>query len=407
MKILLLLTKAYPFGEGEEFIPAELCEAAGFDRILVCPCSEGLPSGGPVQKMPGTAELIRLNEVREGRGAYLRLALWPCVLEEIFRLLRAGGEWIGRVHELLYFMKNADRVFRGLCRTVPAAAGDEIILYSYWFYDAAAGGALFARRLRRRGISVRLISRAHGFDIHAERAKYGYLPMRSFLLRNMDRVYPCSEDGARTIRLEFPRYAGKVRVSHLGTRDCGPGKPGQNPFHIVSCSYLVPVKRIHLIAEALCQADFPAVWTHLGSGPEENRVRALAKGLPPGVRAEFPGRMPHAEILRYYRETPVSVFVNVSSSEGIPVSVMEACSFGIPVVATEVGGTGEIVAEGKNGFLLPKDFAPRELMNVLNRIRKMGPEEYGSLSKGARAVWEEKFNAAANYRRFYEEIGKL
>ncbi|MFR4320263.1 MAG: glycosyltransferase [Blautia massiliensis (ex Durand et al. 2017)] len=44
--------------------------------------------------------------------------------------------------------------------------------------------------------------------------------------------------------------------------------------------------------------------------------------------------------------------MNVSSSEGIPVSIMEATSFGIPGIATDAGGTKEIIRDKENGVLL-------------------------------------------------------
>jgi glycosyltransferase involved in cell wall biosynthesis len=196
----------------------------------------------------------------------------------------------------------------------------------------------------------------------------------------------------------------KSRVRILAPRTAEPAQQSRTPFHLVSCSYLVPVKRLHLIAEALKQADFPVVWTHIGSGPLEKELRAKAEELPPNVTAEFLGQRDNREILDYYKNNPVSVFVNVSFSEGIPVTIMEAYSFGIPAIATDVGGTHEIVSDGGNGFLLRADFSPHELLDRLQQLRSMGDAEYNVLCVNARRTWREKFNAPGNYKRFYEEI---
>ena len=48
-------------------------------------------------------------------------------------------------------------------------------------------------------------------------------------------------------------------------------------------------------------------------------------------------------MLDYYKNNIIDIFINLSASEGIPVSIMDAISFGIPCIATNVGGTGEIV----------------------------------------------------------------
>lgn len=52
-----------------------------------------------------------------------------------------------------------------------------------------------------------------------------------------------------------------------------------------------------------------------------------------------------------YSEHPVDVFINLSTNEGVPVSIMEAISFDIPIVATDVGGTSEIVTD-ETGILV-------------------------------------------------------
>lgn len=405
MKTLLLLTNSFPYGTGESFLSAELNYADGFNRIFVCPCSLS-ESAAKTKKLPDGIECIPLHRAKSGKKQYIRLMLRPCVLGECFRLLSKRKLTPGRFHELLFFMKNADEISQALKQAVSFSPGDSVTIYSYWLYDAAAAGILFASYLRKRGVSVRVISRAHGFDIHEERAKYSYLPMRRFLFRNLDRIYPCSVDGESVLRKEAGKDAAKITCAFLGTEDRGEGPQSRDPFHIVSCSYLVPVKRIHLIAEALMQADYPVIWTHIGSGPLEKEIREAASQLPANVKAEFLGTCSNEEILAYYHSNYISAIVNVSSSEGIPVSIMEAGSFGIPAVAADVGGTHEIIENGRNGFLIPKDFTPREFLDAIGRIRTMNRDEYHTLCLNARRVWKEKFSAADNFHKFYGEISK-
>lgn len=70
------------------------------------------------------------------------------------------------------------------------------------------------------------------------------------------------------------------------------------------------------------------------------------------------------------------MFINVSSSEGLPVSIMEACSFGIPIIATNVGGTAEIVQAGVNGILLKEQFETEVLKQAILRFAGMERQEY-------------------------------
>ena len=61
------------------------------------------------------------------------------------------------------------------------------------------------------------------------------------------------------------------------------------------------------------------------------------------------------------------IVVNPSYSEGLPTSVMEACAAGKPVVATDVGGTNEIIQDGKTGFLI----APRDIEGLKEKINML------------------------------------
>ena len=404
MKILLILTHSFPYGNGEEFLSAELKRAAGFDRIFVCPCSPE-PGAARTKELPKGVECVALERRKLGRAAYARLLFSRGVPAELLRLLPGGSAAPARMRELLYFSKCAQEILDALKRAVSAEPGDSVVIYSYWLYDAAAAGVRFAAFLRKRGVTVRQVSRAHRFDIYREMAPHGYLPLRNFLFHSLDRVFPCSDDGAEALKREAGAFAPKIVRKYLGTEDHGVGPHSREPFHLVSCSYMVPVKRLHLIAEALKLADFPVVWTHIGSGPLEEEIRGMARALPPCVTAEFQGQRGNREILEYYRGTPASVFVNVSASEGVPVSIMEACSFGVPIVATDVGGTHELVADGKNGFLLPPDFSPQELLGALRKIRSMPEEGYAALCAASREGWEKNFNADVNYPEFYRVLG--
>ncbi len=406
MKMLILLTSTFPYDTGEDFLNAEVQYISGFDQVLICPCNLK-PDAKITKKVPKEVKVIPLKREPLGSLVYLKLLTHSYVINEIGGLLRSGKLSSGRFHEMLFFMKHAQELYHQLAQLPDIKSADEVTIYSYWFFDAAAAAALLAGELKKHGKKVLQISRAHGFDIHSERAKFSYLPMRDFLLSHVDKLYPCSQNGADTIARQFPKYAEKISPAYLGTVDYGTVKGKREPeFHLVSCAYMVPVKRLHLIVKALSFADFPIRWTHLGSGPLEEEIRKQAAGLPENVRVEFAGQIDNTAIMNFYRTHSISAFVNVSSSEGIPVSVMEASSFGIPVIATDVGGTSEAVKDGVNGFLLDKDFKPCELLEIIRLVNRMKQEEYEQLCDNARNLWEEKFNAQKNFSRFYEEISK-
>ena len=102
----------------------------------------------------------------------------------------------------------------------------------------------------------------------------------------------------------------------------------------------------------------------------------------------------------------MDLFINVSEYEGIPVSIMEAISAGIPVIATDVGGTSEIIDE-KFGKLIPKDFKVEYLAEIITKFHFKSFEEKNEMRNSARLFWNEKFNAEKNYNEFAKYLLEL
>jgi glycosyltransferase involved in cell wall biosynthesis len=85
---------------------------------------------------------------------------------------------------------------------------------------------------------------------------------------------------------------------------------------------------------------------------------------------------------------------------------MEAISFGIPVIATDVGGTKDIV-NSKNGALLNADPSVEEVAEKIKSIIEMNKEDFEKLKENAFKIFNEKVNARINYNEFIEKINRL
>lgn len=101
----------------------------------------------------------------------------------------------------------------------------------------------------------------------------------------------------------------------------------------------------------------------------------------------------------------LDLYLNTSRHEGIPMTILEAMARGVPVVAPAVGGIGEIVEQGVEGFLVegrdPEPFARRCLELADN------PELYAAMSRAARRKADRDFSSrqmAQNYCRVYQEL---
>jgi glycosyltransferase involved in cell wall biosynthesis len=105
--------------------------------------------------------------------------------------------------------------------------------------------------------------------------------------------------------------------------------------------------------------------------------------------------------MEYYRENPVHMLLNVSSFEGIPVSLMEAISFGIPVVGCNVCGMPEIIT-AESGLLLEKDFELERTVAVLQDFLETKCTD-SIYRQGVRNFWLRNFNADNNYPQFINQ----
>ena len=285
---------------------------------------------------------------------------------------------------------------------------EKITFYSYWM----ATHAFICAKLKKKYKNSKFVTRCHGYDLYEYRSKTEYLAFRKFIFNEADKIFPISQNGKKYIFDTYPMYQSllknKVETMYLGTMDYGYDiEPKQMNFQIVSCSNLVELKRVNLIIEALSRMQENIKWTHFGDGKCANDLKLMAnKLLGDNIDYTFRGAISNESLMKEYQCMDINLFINVSEYEGVPVSIMEAMSFGIPVIATNVGGTSEIVCDQYNGKLLNKDFSIDELCESISCFMNMNNIEMRSYRKNARNTWESFFSAEKNYRKFYKEICK-
>lgn len=399
MKKLCIITDTYPFGRGEyTFVAPELEQLRrAFDVTLVS-CG----TGEQTYRLPENVRLLHYTHSTAGR-----IAGWPGALADpLFRreLKEARSvNGLSAVKRCMIHLADARHFGRWLKKNL----GEADIIYSFW-HTAPLLGAL---RVRKALGDPAVVTRAHGFDLYHYRLPEKYQPYKRYCDDLLDRVYLISEQG-RDYYLEnySAGNASKCLVRYLGADNDRLSPCSESPvLRLCSCAYMKPIKRLHLIIEALALLDIPTEWVHFGGGEQEAELTALAeeKLAPKGnCKYTFTGSVPNEYVGEYMAEHPFDCFVSASQTEGLPVSIMEAFSFGIPAVATDAGGTRELVNE-KTGILLPVELSARELANALLKIKSLSPEETQALRKGAYDRWKEDFVASENARRFCAELLEL
>ena len=81
-------------------------------------------------------------------------------------------------------------------------------------------------------------------------------------------------------------------------------------------------------------------------------------------------------------------------------------SVGMLIIATDVGGTREIVKNEVNGYLLPKDCTPNMIAEKIMKIYRMSPDEYSEIRRNSRMLWEKLSSAKNNYQKLYTDLIK-
>lgn len=131
------------------------------------------------------------------------------------------------------------------------------------------------------------------------------------------------------------------------------------PSTVLFVGRLVERKGVAHLIEALARLRQPSS-TRLvvvGDGPERPRLEALARSRGLGDRVLFRGKVSDAELQRVYRDADVLVLPSVvdarGDTEGLGVVLLEAMNYGVPVIASRIGGIVDIVADGESGVLVP------------------------------------------------------
>jgi glycosyltransferase involved in cell wall biosynthesis len=274
----------------------------------------------------------------------------------------------------------------------------EPIYYSYWFNDWATILLL----IKELGLNIEINTRVHLYDFEEEFNSRRYLPFRYIELNNIDNVYPISDYAVKYI---YNRFNEKSFFFRLGVRDLGFNKieTKTNVFKVVTCSSLSWYKRPLLLADLFCKFGIQINWVHFGDGLMEDKFLEKTKLLPNNINFTYKGRVSNSEILEYYKTNPVDLVLNVSSFEGIPVSLMEAISFGIPIVGCNMCGMPEIVTK-QTGILLEVDFNPKQAARILEYFLESNARN-SSFRKGVKDFWKENFDADKNYKDFVIELG--
>jgi glycosyltransferase involved in cell wall biosynthesis len=374
---IVYVTSRFPYGPGEAFLGAEI--------------AAHLRAGWGVTVFPA----IRRGRLEHGDAAGLADAVhYPSrftVAADLVRVLGGSGKARAAARSALLAAqaprtrtKNAAVLSRlgTLVRLLHRSRAEH--LHVHW------GGASSTRAMaaaEAAGIPWSLT--LHRWDIFADNLLAAKIGAASFT-----RVI--SEGSVADVRSIVPD--AQPVVVHMGVEL--PASPAaldiDRPCRLVCVASLLPVKDHETLLRAFAAAtdDDRASLELVGAGPLERELRALVSELGLEDRVWFVGAVEHESLLARMRSGEWDAVVlsstdDGSEREGIPVSLMEAMAAGLPAVATDSGGTRELVRKSSGILVPPGDRAA--LAEALHRVID-DPRLRARLGAGARSRVAEAFD---------------
>jgi glycosyltransferase involved in cell wall biosynthesis len=410
---LLFLTKSFPYGTDEAFIENEMPYIyKTFSKVVIIACDVP-PMSKEVRPVSNKCKVFRIDskpkKIHKLQDIVSGIRCLFCPSEILKQEYKLCPNLLAKIF-LTYFEGKSKRILSEILTNgyLNSVQDGPVVLYSYWMFTTAKIGADI---LALKAINcIYSFTRAHRYDLYEDKNPVGYLPYRTLFFNRYNHIFPCSNNGTFYLQQRYPAWKDKIKTAFLGSLDHGLNPAGcGDVFRIVSCSRIHPIKRVEKIIEAISLLDKPNTsleWIHIGGkGKSLKRLEEFAKKKLRHVKYILHGALTNLEVLDYYTNTPVDIFVNVSFSEGLPVSIMEAMSFGIPVLATDVGGTSEIVLDKENGYLIPKDFKVWQMSDIISLFCiDKNSDTVQKMRKKARNHWENCFQADLNYGEFYKTL---
>lgn len=261
-----------------------------------------------------------------------------------------------------------------------------------------------------------LIATAWGSDILVGRKSIIKRPILRLIFKRAE-VLTCDANHMVDAMIKLGADSNKIQIIYFGVdtnRFHPDGKDkelisdlGISGFQtVISLRNFYPVydiesliKAIPLVIKAVPKVKFVIV----GSGPEEENIKGLARSLNVMGNTIFTGKIPNTDLPKYLNSMDIYTSTSLSDA-GIAASTAEAMACGLSVVITNSGENGEWVKDGEGGFLVAvkspdvlaekivclfKDASYRTAAGAVNRKTIMEKNDYyKEMAKMEKIYWE-------------------
>ncbi len=397
MKKILVLTSTYPrsVGSAEPRFVADLCrELSADNNVFVL-----------TQNRPGTST----RETADGH-TIIRYRYAPSSLE----VLSEDGGLVGSLRKspirllLLPFFLFAQ--WLAIRKTIKTLSPD--IIHAHWIIPQSFVALLALPRRHKRRIPI--ICTSHGGDLYGLQDPLS-TAIKKWVCRRVDRLCVVSEAMRECAAGLSEMSPDEIPICPMGadleTRFT-PLKTERTPGQILFAGRLVRKKGLEHLVKAMpsiVESCPDANLVIVGDGPERDRIATLTKTLGIAERINFLGRLPHEQLVQYYRTASVAVFPFVRAAdgdmEGLGLVVVEAMGCECPVVAGDVPAVRDLIKDGSTGFLCNPD-NPDSLSSAVVKTLQQKAEVH-EIANNARRFVLDNYSwriAADRYRQIFHSV---
>jgi L-malate glycosyltransferase len=186
------------------------------------------------------------------------------------------------------------------------------------------------------------------------------------LIKNADRVIAISKGCANELKYFYGIENSIIVNNAIDSKFfCPLGSKDNKNVYILYAGRLSSEKGlIDLVKSAVyvCEKYPDIKFVIAGKGPLDSRLRKLVTNLHLEHNFSFKGNVNHDILLKFYQNA--TLYVLPSYREGLPTTLLEAMSCGLPVVATAIAGISDVIVDHNMGILIPPN-NPEELANAI------------------------------------------
>lgn len=364
-KTIIVITDGFPYDRADSFLHDEFNEInRRYSNVIYLPQHE---TGKLLHTFNENIHLDRTlietsKKFHENRWIKNLGIVCRIFLAELFRSKKAG-----------YIVSHPKKILKGINRGLHIADSlkpilsslpKDVVIYSTWMNSAALALSI----LKSKGVITKFSFRVSGYDIFDDRHKGNYMPFRVFNFKHASAIVALSSVAQKYL-VAKNIYPKKIVINYSGIYP-KPLNPftHKNTFTLISCSNIIELKRVGLIADALMFVDFDVNWIHIGEGDERKLIEEKVKKLPSTIHVNLMGQLNQSQINEIYQNTPINLFIHVSRTEGLGMAIIEAQSYGIPQLCCAAGGVVDVVTN-KTGILMPVEITPQQIADAIKTFQ--------------------------------------